>query len=115
MIQQRNLYDQVIVSSFNPMTLIKLRWTDPNVRLGLLYSANLPEHLRRAWLSPIMAPEALHPHHSLMDEDHIRWARSVGCAVNTWTVNNVAEAQRLAALGVDAIISDAPDVIVAGL
>jgi len=30
----------------------------------------------------------------------------MGMLVKTWTVNNQSEAQRLAALGVDAIISD---------
>ena len=43
------------------------------------------------------------------------WARDLGCRVNTWTVNTVDEAQRLAALGVDVIMSDVPDVIMAGL
>jgi glycerophosphoryl diester phosphodiesterase len=111
-IRQRNLYDQLIVSSFNPITLIKLRWTDPKIRLGLLYYQPLPSHLRQAWFTPILEPEALHPHHSLIDEALMDWARAKGCAVNTWTVNDPAEAKRLAALGVDAIISDVPDVLI---
>ena len=36
LLRSRSLYDQVIVSSFNPATLIKLRWHDPDVPLGLL-------------------------------------------------------------------------------
>jgi glycerophosphoryl diester phosphodiesterase len=43
------------------------------------------------------------------------WARQRGCAVNVWTVNDLAEARRLTELGVDAIITDAPDKIRAGL
>jgi glycerophosphoryl diester phosphodiesterase len=115
LIQQRNLYDQVIVSSFNPITLIKLRWADPKVRLGLLYFEELPAHLRMAWFSPILRPEALHPHHRLVNASLVAWAREKGCAVNTWTVNDVGEAQRLAALGVDAIITDVPDVLIMAL
>lgn len=111
LIQQRALYDQVIVSSFNPITLIKMRWVDPKVKLGLLYYADLPPHLRQAWFTPILQPEALHPHHSLVDEELMVWAHNKGCAVNTWTVNDVTEAKRLAALGVDAIITDVPDII----
>lgn len=115
MIRQRNLYDQVIVSSFNPISLIKMRWMDNRVPLGLLYSTGLPPHLQEAWLSPILRPEALHPHHSLVGSDYMIWAKSIPCRVNTWTVNDVEEARRLAALHVDAIISDVPDLLMAAL
>jgi glycerophosphoryl diester phosphodiesterase len=115
LIQQRELYDQVIVSSFNPITLVKLRWVDPKVKLGLLYSEPLPAHLRMAWFSPILQPEALHPDHQLVDEALMAWARNKGCAVNTWTVNDPSEARRLAELGVDVIISDVPDRLIEAL
>ncbi len=115
MIQARNLYDQVIVSSFNPITLIKMRWADPKIRLGLLYSDDLPIYLRHAWFTPIIQPEALHPDHTVVDAKLIAWAKSKNCAVNTWTVNDVTEAKRLAALGVDVIMSDVPDEIMAAL
>jgi glycerophosphoryl diester phosphodiesterase len=116
LIRDRQLYDQVIVSSFNPITLIKMRWYDRKIRLGLLYSGQpLPPHLAAAWLSPVMRPEALHPHHALVDAEFTAWAKSIPAAVNTWTVNDVDEAKRLAGLGVDAIISDVPDRIMAAL
>lgn len=114
-IRERNLYSQVIVSSFNPITLIKLRWLDKRVDIGLLHHLALPDYLRAAWLSPIIRPQAVHPHHDLVDAEYMAWARSQGCAVNTWTVNDVDEARRLAALGVDVIMTDEPDVIIAGL
>lgn len=115
MIRQRDIYDHVIVSSFNPITLIKLRWLEPKIALGLLYEKALPAFLQHAWFTPILRPNALHPHHSLVDQDLMNWARQHGCAVNVWTVNDQVEARRLAELGVDAIITDAPDKIRAGL
>jgi glycerophosphoryl diester phosphodiesterase len=114
-IRERDLYDQVIVSSFNPITLIKLRWLDKRVDIGLLHQLALPDYLRAAWLSPIIQPQAVHPYHELVDAEYMAWAKSQGCAVNTWTVNDVDEARRLAALGVDVIMTDEPDVIIAGL
>lgn len=114
-IHQRNLYGQVIVSSFNPITLIKLRWAEPKIQLGLLYFEELPPHLRQAWFTPILQPEAVHPYHGLIDANLMTWAHNQGCKVNTWTVNEVKEARRLAALGVDTIITDVPDALMMAL
>ncbi|MDI9548958.1 MAG: glycerophosphodiester phosphodiesterase family protein [Chloroflexota bacterium] len=115
LIRRRNLFDQVIISSFNPVSLIKLRATEPRIALGLLYHQPLPAYLLDAWLGPIMAPEALHPHNSLVDAAYMAWAKERGKAVNVWTVNDPDEARRLQALGVDIIITDAPDVLRAAL
>lgn len=115
MIQRRKLHEQVIVSSFNPISLMKMRWADPSIALGLLYGGELPIFLRRAWLGPLIAPEALHPRFPLIDEAYMQWARSQGHYVNTWTVNDPDEARRLAGLGVDVIISDVPDVVMAAI
>ena len=116
LIQEHDLYDQVIVSSFNPIALLKLRHTDPQVALGMLYwGQQLPAFLREIWLSPILRPEAFHPHHTLIDDEYMVWANAVPAAVNTWTVNDPDEARRLAALGVNTIITDVPDTILAAL
>ncbi len=115
LLQARNLYDQVLVSSFNPPSLIKMRALAPKAQLGLLYYLPLPTFLRDAWFTPIIQPEALHPYYGLVDTELIAWAKARKCAVNTWTVNDVAEAKRLADLGVDVIMSDIPDQIMAAL
>lgn len=111
----RKLYDQVIVSSFNPISLIKLRWLDPKIAIGLLYEEALPAFLWHAWFTPILQPQALHPYHGLVDEALITAAHAKGVAVNVWTVNDGGDAQRLAALGVDVIMTDAPDLLMTAL
>ena len=67
--------------------------------------------LRETWAGPPICPEAQHPHHALIDAGYMAWARALGTRVNTWTVNDLDEARRLAALGVDVIMSDVPDQI----
>lgn len=114
-IRARNLYDQVIVSSFNPITLIKMRHLDRKIALGMLYDGKMPAFLRMIWAGPPICPEAQHPHHALIDAAFMAWARTLPAAVNTWTVNDVTEARRLAELGVDAIMTDLPDLILQGL
>ena len=41
----------------------------------------------------------------------IRWYHSRGLRVNTWTVNEPEEMQRLIEAGVDGIITNKPDVL----
>jgi glycerophosphoryl diester phosphodiesterase len=115
LIRERDLYDQVIVSSFNPITLIRMRWTDERIALGYLYYQPVPEALWAAWFTSLLKPEAIHPHHALVNEELIHFANTANCAVNVWTVNDIDEAQRLTDLGVDAIITDAPDLLIAAL
>lgn len=115
LIRERDLYDNVIVSSFNPTTLIKSRFLDKQVRIGLLYYEPLPPHLAHAWTSTLIAPQALHPYTKLVDEATMGWAKEIGCDVNTWTVNDVGEARRLAALGATTLMSDVPDELMAAL
>ncbi len=114
-IRDRNLYDQVIVSSFNPISLIAMRHTDPRIALGLLYYRPLPAYLRKAWMTAIIAPQAIHPEYRLIDAETLAWGRAHGCNVNTWTVNEVEDARHLAALGVDVLMSDVPDALIAAL
>ncbi|MGL4650983.1 MAG: glycerophosphodiester phosphodiesterase, partial [Caldilineaceae bacterium] len=106
-----NRGDQVIVSSFNLPTLIRLRRLNPALPLGVLF-LELPSPDQLAdWLAPALAPQALHPWSPLVDDAFMAQARNLQLAVNVWTVNEPAEAVRLADLGVDAIISDVPDLL----
>lgn len=52
---------------------------------------------------------ALHPHHGSVTTDLVAAAHEAGVAVTTWTADEPAEVRRLAAAGVDAIISNVPD------
>jgi glycerophosphoryl diester phosphodiesterase len=115
LVRRRNLYDQVIVSSFNPITLIKMRHLDARIVLGVLYDDEMPNFFRAVWAGPPILPQAQHPHHRLVTADYMAWANRIGAQVNTWTVNDPQEAQRLAALHVTTLITDVPDVLRASL
>ena len=53
----------------------------------------------------------MHPEHPLIDERYMKWATSHRLQVNTWTVDDPAEAARLAKLGVNGIITNMPDML----
>jgi glycerophosphoryl diester phosphodiesterase len=52
----------------------------------------------------------MHPEYPMVDEAYMAWARSRKLPVRPWTVNETDDMRRMIALGVDAIITDAPDV-----
>lgn len=112
-IREHGMTERVLISSFNPMILRQVRRIAPEVPLGYLYASNLPLPLAKGWLArPIIGyHEARHPHFSMVDEMYMRWARKHRYRVNVWTVNELADIQRMRDLGVDAIMSDWPDLV----
>lgn len=110
-IQARALHERVIVSSFNPLVLARLRRLDPTIPLGLLYAPDMPPGLRHGEFARWLDVAALHPHWSQIRPATIAAAHAAGRQVNTWTVNEPEVMQRLIARGADAIITDVPDLL----
>ena len=110
LVAQRGLNSSVIVSSFNPLSLWRMRRINPRIARGLLYERHMPLCLRRAWAAPFLGLNAVHPQAGMVDAAYMRWARGKRYRVNVWTVNEPAEMERLLALGVDTLITDRPDV-----
>jgi len=100
--------ERVLISSFNPLALTRIQRAAPELQRALLYSAGQPFYLARGWARVFVRPEALHPHHRMVDAAYMRWARQSGYRVNVWTVDDPADMQRLIALGVDGIITNHP-------
>lgn len=110
-IARHDMTRRVIVSSFNPLTLNRFRDILPQVPIGFLYQAGMSIDTEEVMKQLGLKHEARHPHHSMIDAAYMAWAITEGYRVNAWTVNDAARAVELRELGVDAIITDAPDVI----
>jgi len=111
LIEDHNLVHRVIVSSFNPLALRRVKKLNHRIPTGLLYYFDLPAHLLRSLLLLLANPDALHPEKHLVTQEYMRWARDRSYRVNVWTVDEPAEMKRLIALGVDGIITNRPDVL----
>jgi glycerophosphoryl diester phosphodiesterase len=110
-IAAHNVADRVLISSFSPFTVREARRQLPRVvPVGLLRAHRL---MRLA--HAFVPAEADHPAHALVDEALMAWARRKGVRVNAWTVDDPAEARRLARLGVHGIITNRPALIRAAL
>jgi glycerophosphoryl diester phosphodiesterase len=102
---------RVIVSSFNPAALWRVRRLNRHISTGLLYAPDMPRHLRDRWLQPLARPNALHPRWDMIDEQRVTAAHRQGLAVNPWTCDDPDAMRRLIGWGVDAIITERPDLL----
>ena len=107
-IRHSGLAGRVIVSSFNPVSLVKLRLADAGLRVGLLFAPDMPVWLRSGWLAGWLHVDAVHPHESQVTHALMERAKVRNLTVNTWTVNDPMRVTSLIALGVNGIIADNP-------
>jgi glycerophosphoryl diester phosphodiesterase len=107
----------VMASSFDPWMLAQFGWHLSSVLRGSLFSSDsrLERLQRSGWVARAIGARAVHPHRTLVVPERCRRWKKHGSLINVWTVNDVAEARQLSAMGVDAIISDVPSDMVRAL
>jgi glycerophosphoryl diester phosphodiesterase len=91
-----------------------VRWPRPLTRAGAAalrqaMPARIPVLLRLA------RANTLSLHHTLCSRAAVRTAHRLGAPVLAWTVNDAAGARRMTAIGVDGIVSDDPEKVLATL
>jgi glycerophosphoryl diester phosphodiesterase len=111
LIEDSNLTERVIISSFNPLALRRVRRLNPHISTGLLYWPDQPFYLRGRWLQPLVQAQALHPRWDMIDAQFVTRCHQRGLAVRPWTCNEPDAMRRLIDWHVDAIITDYPDLL----
>lgn len=104
--------ERAIVSSFRPATAAAARSADPRLAVGLLIpvTADPRPALAEAAAAGL---SAVHPFVAVVDGELVAEAHAAGLAVHVWTVNHPDDMARLADLGVEAIITDRPELALA--
>ncbi len=110
LIEDAGLAERVILSSFDPLALWRVRRLNPHLSTGLLYAPDSSLVIRRCWLQALARPAALHPRWDTLDGQVVAAAHRQGLAVRPWTCDDPDGLRRLMAWGVDAIITNVPDV-----
>ncbi len=112
LVRQYYLVKRTIVSSFNPLSLLKVRWLEPELAIGYIWRDTLvPWYLRRPYFVNLVHPDFLHPHVIVMTPGIVDKAHRRGMKVNVWTVNNRPMIQYLKSIGVDGIFTDFPELV----
>jgi glycerophosphoryl diester phosphodiesterase len=117
LLDRRGVHDRAMVSSFELDAVDVVRALDARVVTGWLTSGlapatSLPIAAARghAWLNPDRASMT-----GVGATDAVREAAELGIRLDVWTVDDPGEISALAAAGVDAIITNVPDVALGSL
>lgn len=95
--------EHVFVQSFDAGTLHDFARQRPSYRIGLLTLRAPALPAPAAWAT------AVNPWHHSITDSYVRRAQLAGLRTYAWTVNTEAEMRRLTLRGVDALITDRPD------
>ncbi len=106
---RKGMEERVIYSSFNHYTLRHMRREKPDIRTGLLYSDNWID--AAPYARDKVKVNALHPAlYHLTDPSYVTTAHAYGLATHVWTVNEEEHMRLCRDMGVEAIITNRPDV-----
>lgn len=105
LIDQLDLYSRVVVTSSHIGFLRMVGTMTSRLERGYVSDSRYQQPTRRA---AALGCAWLMPRYTLVNEALMRRARRRDLKVSTWTVNDLSEAERLARLGVDSIITDFP-------
>ena len=100
--------DKVLYSSFNHYTLLEMKQKNSGIRTGMLFEDGIVD-------APIYAKrlgvDALHPIYThLQHPNFLKQCREEKLPLHVWTVNTKERFQEMQKAGVDAVITNYPDI-----
>lgn len=112
LLESKQLGDRLIVQCFDVRALDYMHETYPELILSYLTDEGQNDY--DEFMSLIhFIPQWWSPHHSAINKEIVRRAHADGMKVVPWTVDDPAEIRRMVDCGVDAIISNYPDRLIA--
>ena len=106
LLDKYKIKDQVIISSFDHYSLVKIKELDTEIKTGILYSEALYKPLD--YIKTTKA-NALHPYYITVTKEMVEEANAIGIDVNPYTINNEDHIRMIKPMNVNAIITNYPD------
>ena len=105
--REMGMEGRILYSSFNHYALLAIRQEDPLAKIGLLYDCVMVNP--QTYAKRILA-DAIHPsRYTLLIPGVVRRCHRAGILVHTWTVDEPSSIRAMIDKGVDAIITNKPD------
>ena len=110
MICRFGLQDRVMFSSFNHVTLLKLREIAPGVDVGALVLEDGMVRVRPGDYCRESGFQAWHPSFASLNDENVLNCKAAGIAINVWTVNDMAALEQLRVWDCEGVITNYPGV-----
>ncbi len=105
-IKQFKLEEQVIFSSFNHLSALKMKKFFPDIRVGALVEND--DLWNAGYYCKEFGFDLYHPDSDLFTKENFDNCKKYGIGVNVWTVNDLETFERLCEWGVDGIFTNFP-------
>jgi glycerophosphoryl diester phosphodiesterase len=109
LVRRMGAADDVMVWSFQPQVVGRVRELAPEIPCGQLWSERDPDPVKLCAVALAQNAQAVCPNHTFITDALLRRALRRGLRVFTWTADEPAEIARLQGLGVDGICSNFPE------
>jgi len=114
MLKKYNLYDKVMFSSFNWLSIARIRTLAPSVETGLLQGGtSLLGNIGP--LAALFGINYFHPDGKLLTEDLVKNCRKNNIGLNVWTVNDLEMLAKLKQWKVNSVITNEPELMLKNL
>ena len=106
LISRFGMEDRIVFSSFNWLSVMRIRQLAPSFPVGLLFDGiklrGIGEEMRRTGI------ECYHPSFSILDDQAVAELKAAGRRINVWTVNEEDGMRRCIEWGIDGLITNEP-------
>ena len=106
LIKEFGLQNKVIVSSFNHHSVMRMKAIDPKIECGFLVETwilDVASYIEKNHI------EAYHPYFYQLTPSEVEDLRKHNIKINTWTVNEYEDIQKMIDIEADGIIGNYPD------
>ena len=108
LISTYRMNERVLISSFNPLALMRFHRILPEIPIGLLALPGIKGMWARSWIGNFLTYQSLHLEIMDVSKDIISRNHNLDRKIFVYTVNNEDDMKRLFEMGVDGIFTDDP-------
>ena len=112
-IRRHGRWRSTLAASFNPISLGELRRIEPRIMRGYIWSRRHPPPIRSRCFSPLVQAHWYDPAHDSCNLRLLRRMRRRGVRTLAWDVDFGRDLERMAAVGLDAVVTDDLDALLA--